>query len=162
MQKGTVVRMEEGPGSSWGMDTDLWYISLDSFAGTKAPTLLDNGNFRLSAKSWSTALWSHYQTIRGGLHPQQPASQILSIKSCLKPLSLPVLLALLFSHSVDSDSLRPHGLQHAGRPCPSPTLSACSNSCPSSWWCHPAISSSVAPFSSCLQPFPASGSFLMS
>ena len=61
MQKGTVVQMEEGPGSSWGMDTDLWYIYLDSFAGTKAPTLLDNGNFRLSTKSWSTALWSHYQ-----------------------------------------------------------------------------------------------------
>ena len=66
-----------------------------------------------------------------------------------------------FRHSVVSDSLRPHGLQHARLPCPSPTTGACSNSCSSSWWCHPAISSSVAPFSSCLQSFPASGSFPM-
>ena len=55
-----------------------------------------------------------------------------------------------FSHSVLSDSLWPHGLQHARLPCPSPTPRACSNSCPSSWWCHPTISSSVVPFSSCL------------
>ena len=56
----------------------------------------------------------------------------------------------------------PHGLKHARPPCPSPTPGACSNSGPSSQWCHPIISSSVAPFSSCLQSFPASGSFLMS
>ena len=67
-----------------------------------------------------------------------------------------------FSCSVVSDSLRPHGLQHAWLPCPSPTPGACSNSCPSSKWCHPTISSSVIPFSSCLQSFPASGSFLVS
>ena len=60
-----------------------------------------------------------------------------------------------------SDSLQPHGLQHARLPCPSPTLRACSNSCPLSWWCHPTISSSVVHFS-CLQSFPASGSFQMS
>ena len=64
-----------------------------------------------------------------------------------------------FSHSVMSNSSWPHGLQHARRPCPSPTPEACSNSCPLSWWCHPIISSSVVPFSSCLQSFPASGSF---
>ena len=58
-----------------------------------------------------------------------------------------------------SDSLRPHGLQHARLPCPSPAPRACSNSCPSGWWCHPTISSSVAPFSSCLQSFPLSGLF---
>ena len=67
-----------------------------------------------------------------------------------------------FSHTVVSDSLQPHGLQHARLPCPSPTPRACSNSCPSSWWYHPTISSSVLPFSSCLQSFPASGSFPMS
>ena len=55
-----------------------------------------------------------------------------------------------------------HGLQHARLPCPSPTPRACSNSCPLSWWCHPTISSSVVPFSSGLQSFPASGSFQMS
>ena len=61
-----------------------------------------------------------------------------------------------------SDSLWPHGLQHARLPCLSPTPGAYSNSCLSSWRCHPNISSSVVPFSSCLQPFPASGSFPMS
>ena len=64
--------------------------------------------------------------------------------------------------SVMSDSLRPHALQHTRPPCPLPSLWACSNSYPLSQWCHPTISSSVAPFSSCLQSFPASGSFLMS
>ena len=68
-------------------------------------------------------------------------------------------MILLFSHSVISDSLWPHGLQHARLPCPSPIPRACSNSCPSSQWCHPAISSSIIPFSSHLQYFPASGSF---
>ena len=58
--------------------------------------------------------------------------------------------------------LQPHGLQHARLPCLSPTPGACANSCPSSQWCHPTISSSVVPFSSCLQSFPASGSSLMS
>ena len=67
-----------------------------------------------------------------------------------------------FSRSVLSDSSRPHGPQHARPPCPSPTPRVYSNSCPSSWWSHPTISSSVIPFSSCLQPFPASGSFPMS
>ena len=61
-----------------------------------------------------------------------------------------------------SDSLRPHGLQHARIPCPSPTPRAYPNSCSLSQWCHPTISSSVIPFSSRLQSFPASGSFQMS
>ena len=56
-----------------------------------------------------------------------------------------------FSCSVVFDSLRPHGLQHTRLPCPSPTAKVFSNSCPSSWWCHPTISSTVVPFSSCLQ-----------
>ena len=60
------------------------------------------------------------------------------------------------------DSLRPHELQHARLPCPSPFLRVCSNSCRLSQWCHPTIWSSVAPFSSCLQSFPVSGSFSMS
>ena len=64
-----------------------------------------------------------------------------------------------FSHSV---TLWPHGLQHTRPPCPSPTPGAYSNSCPLSRWCHPTISSSIVPFSSCLQSFPASGSFQMS
>ena len=64
-----------------------------------------------------------------------------------------------FSHSVVSDSLRPHESQHARHPCPSPSPRVHSNSHPSSQWCHPAISSSVVPFSSCPQSLPASESF---
>ena len=67
-----------------------------------------------------------------------------------------------FSCSVVSDSLRPHELQHTRPPCPSPTPRVYPNSCPLSQWCHPTISSSVIPFSSCLQSFPTSGSFQMS
>ena len=68
---------------------------------------------------------------------------------------------ILSSHSLVSDSLWPHGLQHIRPPCPSLTPRACSNSCPSSRWCHPTIPSSVIPFFSCLQSFPALGSFQM-
>ena len=67
-----------------------------------------------------------------------------------------------FSRSVVSDSLRPHALQHTRPPCPSPTPRIYSNSCPLSWWCHLTMSSSFVPFSSCLQSFPASGSFPVS
>ena len=67
-----------------------------------------------------------------------------------------------FSCSVMSNSLWSHGLQHARLPCPSPTPRACSNSCPSSRFCHPTSLSSVIPFFSCLQSFPVSGSFPMS
>ena len=70
-------------------------------------------------------------------------------------------MLLSFSHSVMSDSLWAHGLQHARLPCPSVCRRVCSNSYPLSQWCHPIISSSVAPFSSCPQSFPTSGSFPM-
>ena len=71
-------------------------------------------------------------------------------------------LSVQFNHSVVSDSLPPHELQHARPLCPSPTPGVHSNSCPLSQWCHPAISSSVVPFSSCPQSLPASESFPMS
>ena len=71
-------------------------------------------------------------------------------------------VSVQFSCSVVSNSLVPNELQHAMPPCPSPTPGAYSNSCPLSQWCHPNISSSVIPFSSCPQSFPASGSFPMS
>ena len=67
-----------------------------------------------------------------------------------------------FSRSVVSDSLWPHEPQHTRPPCPSPTPTVHRNPCPLSWWCHPTISSCVIPCSSCLQHFPASGSFQMS
>ena len=70
-----------------------------------------------------------------------------------------MISSVQFSHSVVSNSLWPHGLQYTRPPCLSPNSWVYSNSCPLSWWCHPTISSSVVPFSSCLQSFPASGSF---
>ena len=74
---------------------------------------------------------------------------------------LTLLYSVQFSRSVMSDSFSPHELQHARPPCPSPTPRVHPNSCPSSWWCHSAISSSVVPFS-CSQSLPASESFPMS
>ena len=79
-----------------------------------------------------------------------------------KQLMIVRILSVQFSHSVVSDSSWPHGLQHTRLPCPSPTPRVCSNTCLSSWWCHPTILSSVILFSSCLQSFPASESFPMS
>ena len=72
-----------------------------------------------------------------------------------------MLIIILFTPSVVSNSLWPYGLQHTRLPCPSPSPGACSNSCPLSQWCHPTISTFVVPFSSCPQSFLASGYFLM-
>ena len=83
------------------------------------------------------------------------------LKSCEKVLQSHEP-SVLFSRSVMSDSLQPHGLQYTRLPCPTPTPGVYSDSCPLNWWCHPTISSSVTPFSSRLQSFPASGSFQMS
>ena len=85
----------------------------------------------------------------------------LKIVFCLS-LDITCFNSVQFSLSVISNSLQPHGLQHSRLPCPSPAPGACSNSCPLSRWCHPTISSSVIPFSSHLQSFPASGSSQMS
>ena len=85
-----------------------------------------------------------------------------STPSVQKPNPNPNPSSVQFSHSVVSDSLQPHGLQHTRPPSPSPTPRIYSNSGPSGRWCHPAISSSVIPFSFRLQSFPASGSFQMS
>ena len=84
---------------------------------------------------------------------------IIMFGNILKKISMS---PVQFSLSVVSNSLRPHGLQYTRLPCPSPTSGAYSNSCPSSRSCHPTISSSVIPFSSCLQSFPESGSIQMS
>ena len=86
-----------------------------------------------------------------------PSSSSHPVSKSLFPMA--VSPPVQFSRLVVSDSLRPHGLQHSRLPRPSPTPGAFSNSCLSSQWCHPTISSSVIPFSSCLQSFPASGSF---
>ena len=82
--------------------------------------------------------------------PSEPPGKIFLCLVCAKPC-----LKVQFICSVGSDSLQPHGLQHARHPCPSPTPGACSNSCPLSQRCHPTISSSVDPLSSHLHSFPA-------
>ena len=79
---------------------------------------------------------------------------------CIHTVTL--LMLLLFSHQVVSDSSRPHGLQHMRLPCPALSAGVCLSSCPLSQWCHPTVSSSVALFSFCPQFFPASGSFPLS
>ena len=86
---------------------------------------------------------------------------ILGIRE-LKLTGMGEFNSVQFSRSVVSNSLQPHELQHARPPCPSPTSGVYSNSCPLSWWYHPTISSSVIPFSSCPQSFPASWSFQIS
>ena len=104
----------------------------------------------LRSPGWGYHLLNLKRTSPSYLHP---------LKYCLK---IGDRTFFQFSCSVVSDSLWPHGLQHTRPPCPSPTPGVDSNSCPLSPWCHPTISSSVVPFSSCLQSFPASGSFKMS
>ena len=96
------------------------------------------------------------------LHFDCFGSWILNQPFNIFPIPLCRFHSVHFSHSVVYDPLWPHGLQHAMPPCPSLTPEACSNSCPSSWWCHTTISSSVVPFSFCLQSFSAWGSFQMS
>ena len=93
------------------------------------------------------------------LEKEQPDS--VSFTWVLMRKCFACIISVWFSHSVMSDSLQPHGLQHARPPCPLPSPRVYSNSCPLSQWCHPTISSSVIRFSSCLQSFPASGSFPM-
>ena len=99
-----------------------------------------------------------------GLTQQQSRGQQASFSSggLTEKVSASNLTQVQFSLSVMSDSLWPHGLQHARPPCPSPTPGAYSNSCSLIRWCHPTISSSVVPFSSHLHSFPSSGSFPMS
>ena len=121
-----------------------------------------------------TAMWSH-RTLSSRLldaaalwkHQDSPIISPICHRSWWFPLKDAISITsfqplLLFSHSVMSNSLPPHGLQHGRLPCPSPTPRVCSNSCALSQWCHPIISSSVIPFSSCLQSFPASGFFPIS
>ena len=93
------------------------------------------------------------------MEKEHPANTCWSLLNSLAVSKCHPNLTVQFSHSVMSDSLRPHGLQHTRPPCPSPTPRVYPNSCPLIQWCHPTISSSVVPFSSCPQSFPASGSF---
>ena len=137
----------------------------------------------LSNPSLSSYTLASFQTqfllFHNSQYPFTPKLESWTLKICislytlfsssLKPTSVRCLLppatmfsSVKFSHSVVSNSLWPQGLQHTRLPCPSPMPRAYSDSCASRWWCHPTISSSVVPFSSCHQSFPASGSFPMS
>ena len=87
---------------------------------------------------------------------------VAKCSSLYKYTTSPISISVQFSRSVVSNSLWPHGMQHARLPCPSPTPGLYIKSCPLSWWCHPTISSTVVPFSSCLQSFPVAASFEMS
>ena len=91
-----------------------------------------------------------------------PSWERSTSKLCIVTLLIYLICRIQFSCSVVSDSLQPHEPQHARPPCPSPTPGVHPNPCPLSQWCHPTILSSIVPFSSCPQSFPASGSFQMS
>ena len=108
-------------------------------------------------------LWtSQLQALKSKLWSKIPLSLLCrSTESNILVYQRTHLQSVQFSRSVVFNSLRPHESQLARAPCPSPTPGVYSNSCPSSRWCHPAISSSVVPFSSCPQSLPASGSFPM-
>ena len=108
-------------------------------------TVLGPGSFFLSRKTCAFLAYP----VSGSPAPLPPPAG--GEEGCLTGRALAEPPSLQFSRPVVSNSLRPHGLQHARLPCPLPTSGACSNSRPSSQWCHPAISSSVDPVSSCLQ-----------
>ena len=93
---------------------------------------------------------------------REKIKSLFHVFSCLVGEETHLATSVQFSRSVVSDSLRPHEPQHARPPCPSPTPGVHLNPCPLCWWCHPTVSSSVVPFFSCPQSFPASGSFPMS
>ena len=122
---------------------DKWQSASSTFWFQPAWGLHACGQRQLTSSSW----W-------GCLYVQNISKDITQNITCS--------LSVQFSHSVVSDSLRPHESQHARPPCPSPTPGVHPDSRPSSQWCHPAISSSVIPFSSCPQSLPASESFPMS
>ena len=117
--------------------------------------------FALTAGLTDFSVWSNLSSLTSNIK-----SVVVLTSVFLKMLKISRntvnIRSVQFSHSVVSNSLWPHGLQHTRLPCPSPTPRAYSNSCPSSRWCHPTISSSVFSLSSCLQSFLASGSFPMS
>ena len=152
----------------------LLFISLQSFCLSFACHLL----YLIIEKPFSVWFWDIYIFLRLEHSPYIVVflikiSPFLSLKLFLVDIlySLVIIviylfnslnMLLLFSCSVVSYSLWPRGLQHTRLPCPSPIPRACSSSCPLSQWCHPIISSSVVAFSSCLQFFPASGSFPVS
>ena len=133
------------------MDREAWHVVVHGIA--KIVTRLSD---------WTELNWSEIkQWIRCSVKFLVKKKSLLFLLNTM-PSSFIHISSVQFTHSVVSDFLQPHGLQHTRPPCPLPTPGVYSNSCPWSRWCHPTISSSVIPFSSCPQSFPASGSFPMS
>ena len=118
----------------------------------------------IESQAWSETWWAVTVLVcfRGPMAVELSAIATMALGKLRWMVTPSRFNSVQFSHSVVSDSLRPHESQHARPPCPSPTPGVYSNSCPLSWWCHPTISSSVVPFSSLPQSFPPSGSFQMS
>ena len=106
--------------------------------------------------------WNYYLKLIQEAQGIQCSDTPVKTKALIPLIARRVGCSVQFSHPVVSDSLRPHESQHARPPCPLPTPGVYSNPCPSSQWCHPAISPCVVPFSSCPQSLPASGSFPIS
>ena len=138
----------------WMASLTQWtwvWTSSRSWWWTGKPGMLPSMGLQRIWDDWATKLnWTEQLN--------HPSKVNISFLLLLEQLPQP---SVQFSCSVVSDSLQPHESQHARLPCPSPTPGVYPNSCPSSWWCHPSISSSVVLFSR-LQSFPASGSSLMS
>ena len=118
--------------------------------------------FSVADKFQEKLAWLVKSREGGVLWPYSESRWSYKLHFCVQKPRVNVVNIKQFSLSVMSDSLLLYGLQHARPPCPSPTPGSCPNSCPSSQWFHPTISSSVVPFSSCFQSFPASGSFQLS
>ena len=138
------------------MHLELSYDPLKSLISARTHVSSQSwGNSHFPELSWTVSLWIWLRVIG------QPVSWGHKVRGNSEPGTIFARKVVLFSCSVVSDSLQPHELQHTRVPCPSLSSRICSNSCPLSWWCHPTISSSAALFS-CLQSFPASGSFPMS
>ena len=150
-----------------GLSKKLAHLVLDKGASHQAPSSLSSGQSWSKAKGMALIL-KGFRICRPSCFawalrmscPSVPRRSVFSQQTLSHTCTLPSTIQ--FSRSVVSDSLWPRGLQHARLPCPSLTPGAYSNSCPSSRWCHPTISSSVVPFSSCPQSLPASESFPMS
>ena len=141
--------------SKWHMITwrfCIWYLCQNS--NMIVPVAREAGKLFICAQ---LILGPYYKAWRGGC-VWEATSRICHVDQA----TWERISSVHFSHSVVSNSLRPHGLQQARFPCPSPTPRAYSNSCPLGRWCHPTISSSVIPFFSSLQSFPDSGSFQVS
>ena len=132
----------------WIDDINRWFQSVAGADQPKSNAVCSKG-----------ALESEFSTLREFSNEDRNLQRYIRGFVYIKAL---FLIRIKFSCSVMSDSLRRNGLQHARLPCPSPNPGVCSNSCPSSWWCHPTIPSSLAPFPFCPQIFPTSGSFTMS